>query len=252
MKTVDRYFSLKIIKRDNSIKKPKNSIHSIEKARSKSNEDLLCAETEEAVDRSEETKLAEEAYAANIKLLKKQKARFLRLQKILSRNVILIPLCAIFSLLSAASLFISTLSDHYELISYDVNLLRRHIELENNNSLNQINSIANLNLTLADFLSNNKRHEKPSFDLNSEFEYVKDATTKKPASQRNLLTERLQSFFVYEITNIIKDYHVVTRRNFMVTDNSTLKTNILYETHSGIWKQCNYLSGEFQQIRHCF
>lgn len=255
MKNVDKYFSLKTLKKEQNSKRQKNCIHNADKAKSplsRSNQDLIGTETEETIDRCEEAKIAEEAYAANIKLLKKQKARFIRLQRILSRNVFLIPLCAVFSVLSAASLFASTLTNHYELISYDISYLRRQIELENNNSLTQINSLTNSNFTQADlFFTNKKLLDKldqsgsDSDSNNPNTQYVKD--NKKTSPPRSLIQERLQSLFFYDLTNIIKDYYVVTRHNFPGVDNTSVKTNILYETHSGIWKFCNYLSGK--QIR---
>ena len=91
-------------------------------------------------DRIEEARLAEEALASNLKLLKKQKAKFLRLQKILSRNVFLIPMCAIFSVLSAATIFFSTLSHNFEHTIYDMSRLSSLIESENNKSMSDLSA----------------------------------------------------------------------------------------------------------------
>jgi hypothetical protein len=88
-----KYFSLKLINKDKRIQSIKRSslkkasLQSDNRGTSKSNDDLLEKEAE-LLERFEETRLAEEALAQNLKMIKKQKARFLRLQKILSRNVI--------------------------------------------------------------------------------------------------------------------------------------------------------------------
>lgn len=77
-----------------------------------------------------------------------------------------------------------------------------------------------------------------------------------PNPYKNDLTERrnefirecLQTTYVYEISSMIRDYYVVNRVTYpsqSVTNellNSSIKTNILYGTYSGIWKFCNYLS----------
>jgi hypothetical protein len=184
---------------------------------SKSSENLNEAETDEMIERNEEARLAEEALTVNIKLLKKQKAKFLRLQRILSRNVFLIPLCAIFTVLSAACIFSSTLSDYYEFISYDINELNYLIQLENNRTLSFFN------------------------------QSIKPSTIYTTTSRRGLFTHspfHLSQFnyYFYEISSF-DDYYLVTRRNYTYKDNSTVRTNVLFATFSGIWKHCNYLSG---------
>lgn len=77
-----------------------------------------------------------------------------------------------------------------------------------------------------------------------------------PNPYKNDLTERRNEFireclkttYVYEISSMIRDYYVVNRVTYpsqSVTNellNSSIKTNILYGTYSGIWKFCNYLS----------
>lgn len=283
VKNFDRYFSLKLIKRENSIKKQKPPLEKV-KSISRSDDDLIDNEVDE-IDRNEEARLAEEALAANLKLIKKQKARFLRLQKILSRNVVLIPLCAIFSVLTAISIFGATLTDHYEFITYDVNSLKHQINIENNNSLAQINAITNLNLTLSDAINinkkliddlnknlddsnNNNNNKKPNTNINNNQKLFSITPPAKTQNQDNDISsnqfsnsflrkppkttrlpihfnlERLQYIHFYELNEESKDYFIVTRRNFYSSDNSSLRTNIIYETYSGVWRTCNYLSGK--------
>lgn len=188
------------------------------------------------------------------------KAKFLRLQKILSRNVILIPLCAVFSVLSAFTIFASTLTDHYELISYDVEFLRRQVEFDNNRTLGELNQRTGLNWTLAEFVA---AVYARSFDPPPPPQQLSITTPSSPTSQadseyRNdlnekrieMIRERLQSTYLYEMSDMIRDYYVVRRITYPAlsvprnNENSSIKMNILYETHSGIWKLCNYLSSK--------
>jgi hypothetical protein len=193
------------------------------KRMARSSENLNEAETDEMIERNEEARLAEEALTVNIKLLKKQKAKFLRLQRILSRNVFLIPLCAIFTVLSAACIFLSTLSDYYEFISYDINELNYLIQLENNRTLN-------------------------FFNQSIKTSTVYTTITKKGGSsifsqaQNSSLHLSQFNYYFYEMSSF-DDYHIITRRNYTYKDNSTVRTNVLFSTFSGIWKLCNYLSG---------
>lgn len=199
------------------------------------------------------------------------KAKFLRLQKILSRNVILIPLCAVFSVLSAFTIFASTLTDHYELISYDVEFLRRQVEFENNRTLGELNQRTGLNWTLAEFVA--AVHAR-SFDppppppppqlsittpssptSQADSEYRNDLNEKRI----EMIRERLQSTYLYEMSDMIRDYYIVRRITYPPlsaprnNENSSIKMNILYETHSGIWKLCNYLSSKtVVSITVCF
>ena len=192
------------------------------------------------------------------------KAKFLRLQKILSRNVILIPLCAVFSVLSAFTIFASTLTDHYELISYDVEFLRRQVEFDNNRTLGELNQRTGLNWTLAEFVA--AVHARsfdppppppPSPQLSittpsslpisqADSEYRNDLNEKRI----EMIRERLQSTYLYEMSDMIRDYYIVRRITYPPlsaprnNENSSIKMNILYETHSGIWKLCNYLSSK--------
>lgn len=245
-----------------------------------------------------------------------KKAKFLRLQKILSRNVILIPLCAVFSVLSAFTIFASTLTDHYELISYDVEFLRKQVELENNRSLAELNKATGLNFTFFDFVqAANKRtfdpppaltkpppmatvamvstsgggdaHHSPhhNSEVNNQeansgaavsergrkgdavVEVDIDASLigKLNSPYKNDLAERraemirhqLEKTYVYEVSEMIRDYHIVRRigyTSYVASStahelvNSSIKTNILYGTYSGIWKFCNYLSSKCEHF----
>lgn len=259
MRNVEKIFSLKLIKKDTYPRRYQGTqLERMKSFNSKSNDNSEDMETEDALTRSEEAKLAEEAYITNLKLIKKQKAKFLRLQKILSRNVILIPLCALFSVLSASTIFSSTLTDYYELISYDIDSLRTQIDIENNRTIADFNAKTNFNFTLDDFLSfhvtkkltKNVRTSENDLDkpasagtVNGNDNSIQYVNNLKDNRHSPAIKEQLASMFIYEISNAINDYHIVKRHSFHSNENSSnVKLNILYETHSGIWKFCNYLS----------
>ena len=187
--------------------------------------------------------LTSETHAINMKLLKKQKARFLRLQNIFSRNALLMPLCVLFTILSSVSFFAGTLTDHYERINYDLTRLEKAIIAENNLTMSRINSIIemnSMNTTTANSLM----------------------TTPLPTKNETMLWNRLlnkyifpiksiattsigrKDFFIYEIDWSSKEFALVTRRNYFSTDNSTVKINQIYDSISGIWRRCNNLSSK--------
>ncbi|CAF0906583.1 unnamed protein product [Brachionus calyciflorus] len=187
-----------------------------------------------------EDKSPEEAYAANMKLIKKQKARFKRLEKILSRNVILIPLCAVFSVLSAVSLFVSTMSDHYEDISYNIASIKIQIEIENNRTLTNIASTLNKEVTYEDLNMLKKSLEEKNLELiDSNHQYVKPVVEIKTQNLINLILNKIQAINILEL-KFYQDYYIFTQRNYLDLNNSL--NILLYESYSGIWKHCNYLS----------
>ena len=262
-----KYFSFKITNsekrnrnlRSCSLKKPTNQERRrLELFPSKSNDELIEKE-EEILDRFEETRLAEEALAQNLKMLKKQKVRFIRLQKILSRNVILIPLCALFSVLSAVTLFAGTLTDYYQFVYYDINILKQNIEAYNNNSLKKVDRLENkpvnldtttksiLNHSIA-FIKNTKHAEKktttylfePNFLLPSPIS--RDSQRHKKQNQKNIPNLENE---VYEYTlKDIGDAHLLYMSSAYAKDNSSTRIFAVFPTHSGIWRVCNYLSSE--------
>ena len=236
--------------------------------------------------RYEEARLAEEAMNTNLKLMRKQKLRFIRLQRILSRNIILIPLCAIFTVISAATIFSSTLTDSYEIFTYDENKLRHNIELENNATLLQIQQYLhgvnksidiflqprrtrNGNLLSFSFHSNDSNtklmsfvrakrdldHRKKLYDdpilgniqISPENELSIQAEDLPPppiplaVQHYQSLPNELKKAFMYELT-AHSDYLMLYRRNYFVRDNVYMKKNAIFTTHSGMWRQCNYLS----------
>lgn len=303
LKMISRYLTAKL-KRDKQASNSHGRKLKPEKQAtiSLSDEDLIEEQDEET--RNEEARLAEEALATNIKLIKKQKAKFIRLQKILSRNVFLIPLCAVFSILSAATIFCSTLTDYYEIITYDLDKLKRNIEIENNLTMNHIYAyLDENNKTINDFLINhsiskrsydfftfhandstnklleyyliNQQQQQPRFKRDLEHSVNSNNNNKKlyddnilggilinhemetyhhELQQHNTLVAsspqndhlsslpvQLKHAYIYYMENF-SDYSVLYRRNFFLNDSAHVKTNILYTTHSGIWRQCNYLS----------
>jgi hypothetical protein len=278
---MDRYFSLKLMKRESSFKKQR----SIERSKS-SNQDLI--DQDNQYDHNEEARLAEEALAANLKLLKKQKARFMRLQKILSRNVILIPLCAIFSILSAVLIFSSTLlTDEFEYVTYDLNALKLKIDKENNKTLNELNSLLGSQFTLQeifdrekldnllksyfellssttintnnlfDALNNNNDQQKPNQYNRIVLYRSKQSKTKQHASSTITTTTLPLPSTTTQLNyasayNEIKNMYIYELTNttndfFVVMHRSILthenSTNYIFNTYSSVWKSCNNLSG---------
>ena len=55
------------------------------------------------------------------------------------------------------------------------------------------------------------------------------------------LPVELKKAYVYEMVRS-EDYIMLYRYNYFVRDNMYLKKNAVFTTHSGIWRQCNYLS----------
>lgn len=262
-----KYFSVKISNgekrnrnlRSCSLKKPSiQDRRRLDLFPSKSNDELIEKE-EEILDRFEETRLAEEALAQNLKLLKKQKVRFIRLQKILSRNVILIPLCALFSILSATTLFAGTLTDYYQFFYYDIDILKQNIEAYNNNSLKKANRMDhNYDVTTTTksplnysttFVKNNKIVEKkttnflfePNFLLPSPIS--RDTQRHKKLNQKNI-PNLANEVFVYSLKDI-GDAHLLYMSSAYAKDNSSTRIYAVFPTHSGIWRVCNYLSSKF-------
>jgi hypothetical protein len=272
---MDKYFTLKLMKRDNSFRKQK----SFERSKS-SNQDLIDQDT---YDHNEEARLAEEALAANLKLLKKQKARFMRLQKILSRNVILIPVCAILSFLSASLIFAATFTEQFELVKYDLATLKLRMDAENNKTLKELNSFLNSDFSLSQ-IQNRDKFElllKDHFSLKfktTDNDLIKDTNNdynkensrivlfrKKQMQPKqlhltttlpiipltttqltfNLAYNVINEMHLYELVNVSDDYFIVMYRSILSVDNSSTDYNYIYDTYSGIWKICNYLSGNF-------
>ena len=276
MNTDKHNFALKQINLSNGAKRAKPPLEKL-KSITKSDDELIETGLDQTtLDRAEEARLAEEALASNLKLLKKQKAKFLRLQKILSRNVILLPMCAIFSVLSAATIFASGLLDHYEDIVYDVESLEASIRRENNHShfelvnLRQpkqsssfLPSYSSINAAYSSSSSatvaNNKKHRAKQqsssgensiygYQLNEPPIYIehtnknRQTTTPTTATTTNVTIKQIE-IYLYEITKF-DDYLVVSRRSPLVNEN---KTNIIYATYFGIWHVCNNLSEESRQ-----
>jgi hypothetical protein len=248
--------------------------------------------------RYEEARLAEETMNTNLKLMRKQKLRFIRLQKILSRNIILIPLCVIFSIISAATIFSSTLTDYYEIFTYDEDKLRHNIELENNSTLLHIQQyLHDVNKSIDLFLKPKRTHNgnllsyslhsndsntkltnfmlvkrdldhrkklyednilggiliDPENDLSIQAEEISASLIPSATLHYQSLPDQLKKAYVYELIRH-SDYLMLYRRNFFVRDNLYMKKNAIFTTHSGMWRQCNYLSEKSRrelQIEKC-
>ena len=243
---------------------------------SRSSEDLIKLDSDETNERSEETRLAEEALAANLKLIKKQKAKFLRLQRILSRNVFIIPMCIIFTILSSLSIYAATVTNYYELVTFNITQLQQNINAENIKSLSGLNSFTKLNFSLKDVFSGNRRSEllleipklpaaktyensDSSRRVNVSLPKSKILITSTPSTSAssvamssppplNLLTqliERHHFLFFYDLSSSeTGEYHIVNRVNYLVPDGLYIKKNVIYDTHSGVWRTCNDLKSK--------
>ncbi len=253
-----KYFSFKLTNTDKrsqrtySLKKPSSRErrpHS-EKSLSLSSNDLL-QKQEEILDKFEETRQAEEALAQNLKLLRKQKMRFHNLQKILSRNVILLPLCAVFTLLSAVTLLTGTLTDFYQYSSFNIDTLRQNIETQNNISMKRVAALDNssfneqrrLKRTVATAVDKgtyffNVGQFPPSLiddgDKASGGGSAKAVELKKETTGEKVFVFKLEEKF---------DAFILTRHDYFATNNSEDKSYPIYPAYWGIWRVCNYLSG---------
>ncbi len=250
-----------------TIRRPKQIQLEKQNTLSLSDEELIEQNVTEEEARNEEIRLTEEAMANNVKMIKKQKARFLRLQKILSRNAILIPMCALFSVLSAATILSSSLTDYYETITYDINKLKKNVEIENNFTINQFNTY---------LISNNKteliKNKKFFYALNESSRVKRNLKWLKKLYDDNILggilindeTEnsnhieyhstlieqlppQFKNAFYYEIFEHT-DYIMLKRSNIFVNTSSSVKKNPIFTTHSGLVRQCNYLSEDSKRI----
>ena len=264
-----KYFSDRRSK-TSSIRKAKSNPQ--DRAKSKSNEDLI--EKEEQAERYQETRLAEEAMAQNLKLLKKQKARFLRLQKILSRNIVLIPLCVLFSVLSAGTIFAATLTNHYQYIYFDIAKLRSNVEYENNRTLSRVYQALFDNSSSLPFAHEaskveakrniftelkkptEKRQKNEHFFNVGQMSHptkldrnVPDMDSASKSAQKNEnpdgLDHKYANYFMYELISM-HDAHILSRRNYFSSNNLTIKKYAIFPTNSGIWRLCNHLSGNFK------
>ena len=186
-------------------------------------------------DTGENSQLAFEAHQLNMKLLKKQKARFLRLQNIFSQNSVLMPLCVLFSFLSSVLIFAGTLTNHYEYITYDINRLEKDIFLQNN-------------LTLLKIVNNhliNNEISKSSSQHNNESVLLNNKTLNFDRQIEARLVDLKNDAFLFEIhRDLSEKFAIVTRHNYFALDNTTLKINRVYDFFSGIWKRCNYLTSK--------
>jgi hypothetical protein len=273
MKDIEKYFSLRPIKKEPSLKRNKNNQLNRNNNTNNNNSYFNTKTSENSFEMEldemdvNDAKMAEEALAANIKLLKKQKSRLLHLQKILSRNVFLIPLCAAFSILSAVTIFGSTLTDHYESMNYDMVQLTNLIQIKNNNSLSRINRIFNRSFkTVQEVFEQKNKLLKQIVDEQSRlvsaqiFQTTPVSSSSNqinqfaitPSTHQNVITTASQSdnvIYVYDLVNLNHDCEVLTRLSIS-SKNITENVNYIHETFSGIWRTCNHLSGNFSSLRN--
>ncbi len=253
MKKETKFFSFKFnsdksCQRTYSLKKPsprdRKALNKTGNSLSISSNELL-QKQEEILDKFEETRQAEEALAQNLKLLKKQKMRFHNLQKILSRNVILLPLCAFFTVLSAVTLLTGTLTDYYQYSSFDINTLRMNIEVQNNASMHRVNvtvegkvrrnAAVDKSGTSGSYFFNVGKFPPSVMDDGEKFGTSKSVDLKKETSSE-------EKVFVFKLEEKF-DAFILTRNDFFGTHNSENKSLAIYPAYWGIWRVCNYLSG---------
>ena len=181
---------------------------------------------------NDEARVAEEALLANIRLLKKQKARFIRLQNLLSRNVFLTPLCVLMSFLAAFFIIWSTIRDDYEFIAYNISTLVGLVHTINGNTLVELTKrLYDEDLTLADI-------SMDTVNRTTVFAYLKQNWTRvskqlsRHVARSPALADTLRNIRFYEMwtnsSNTRVDYHVInsfallTRPTSATTSTSTL------------------------------
>lgn len=189
----------------------------------------------------EHAKSPEEAYVANLKLIRKQRAKFRRLEKVISRNVFLIPFCAIFTIFSAVSIFASTLSDHFEYISYDMIEIKKQIGIVNNRTLNSIELMIQKEFKYEELLEIRKLIGEKKIDRNKS-EYAK---INGNINLFNLISKNVQSINIIEL-EFFFDFYILKSHDYLDLNKTESKEIVIYELHSGIWKYCNYLSSKIR------
>lgn len=179
----------------------------------------------------------EDTYIADQKLIKKQRAKFRRLEKIMSRNIFLIPFCAIFSIFSAVSILASTLSNHFEYVSYDMITIKNQVENENNQTIRSIELLIGKKIELKDLVVIRQITEETKINQRkSEINQIKIKNIFKQ------LKNNFKYFKIFEI-EIYFDYYILKSYQYIDFNKTISKEFLVYEIHSGIWKYCNNLSG---------
>jgi hypothetical protein len=143
-------------------------------------------------------------------LFKNQRDKFLFFQKIISQNVIIMPISLILTICIAVLLGFCAFSSFYEHIDYDIERLHNLIRYENNSTLNIIKQ---------------KSLQTNDFSLNDTYIY-----------------------YLYTLSNSDDlDYFTLTRTTLHNTINNTNRIHkfYLYKTHAGVWESCNNLTGKF-------
>jgi len=273
-----RFFSVKVKnKRDAPTRRSLRAIRNCNMQSNKSqngveSHDELIEKKEETLEEFEEEKRREESMAQNLKLIKKQKTRLARLQKILSRNVILIPLCAICMVLSAASLIVSTSTDYYQYVTYDIDILKANIELQNNFSYEKIAEL--MNKTVVPEMSTEKSTQNRIVTIKANVQQKSPKSTKKSTKKPGAYffgkdigihsviehkNERKASenhvndgadadendVYVFELKQV-DGLNIIYRNNYF-KPNSSSKIYPVYSGYSGVWRTCNYLTGWLQR-----
>ena len=144
---------------------------------------------------------------------------------------------------------------------------RRQVEFDNNRTLTELNQRTGLNWSLGEFVAaayarsfDPPTPPPPSFTNAPPLQTNTTAKSHADSEYRNdlnekrmeMIRERLQATYLFEMSDMIRDYYIVRRITYPplstpknAENSSMIKMNILYETHSGIWKLCNYLSSNF-------
>lgn len=189
-------------------------------------------------------KSPEELYVANLKLIRKQRAKFKRLEKIISRNVFLIPFCVIFTIFSAVCIFASTLSDHFEYISYDMITIKKQIDTQNNRTFRSIEVMIQKEIKYDELVSIGKLvREKKTY--NNKSQYVRTNNNIQINSLFKSITDNFYSIYFIEL-EFYFDYYILKSFDFFDLNKTSSKDYLIYEIYSGIWKYCNYLSGRIK------
>lgn len=171
------------------------------------------------------------------KHIKNQREKFRRLEKIMSRNIFFILFCAIFSIFSAVSILASTLSNHFEYVSYDMITIKNQIENKNNQTIRLIELIMENEIALKDLVVIRQITEDKT--INERKSHINQMKIKNLFKQ---LKNNYKSFKIFEI-EIYFDYYILKYYEYLGLNKTISKTFLIYEIHSGIWKYCNNLSG---------
>jgi hypothetical protein len=145
--------------------------------------------------------------------IKNHREKIIYLQKMVSHNLIIIPMCIVLTVITGVLLGLSISTPYYEHLDFDIDQLNRSIVAENN---------------LTSYLIESSR----SFS---------NLTAINHTDLANLNSYH----FVYKLTHAAnKEFYVLTRTKIFKSNRVEQEEFFLYKTNSGIWSSCNSLSSK--------